>query len=210
VKQHTTTPELEEHIRVLQAELASRKSATHTSVYDRAGVRDEHRDLFDDVVYAICEDNMSITEVSTPSRAGFIHGNAKNWVRNLGNLSAFKATCGNHTNRVLTKWASDEPSLIEVSNVDIPEHICKLYLQSRKDGGSGFTTKLTMVEVGTYEGNPFGIVQKPNGARWAIGNITNADKVVAVPMQRGLYKSVDKATKGQRQTCDILVFDPLG
>jgi hypothetical protein len=204
VKEHTTTQGLGSYTDTqLRAELDSRKTATPSAdVYTRAGVRDEHRELFDDVVYALCVDGASITEVSTPSREGFIHGNAKNWVRNLGNLRAFKAL---HVTPAMTNVTH-----VSASTTAVPEEICKVYLQSRKEDGSGFTTKLTLVEAGRYDGHPFGIVQKPSGARWAIGDLSGNDKVQAYPMARSAYRKVEKATKGQRQLCDIVVFDPLG
>ena len=200
-----TSQELEQHIRVLQAELDSRKSATHEDVYTRAGVSEGNEEMFDDVVYAICEENLTITEVSTPDRAGYITGNAKNWVRNLGGLRAFREM---HNAR---GWEHTYPTIeIQTQTTSVPESICKAYLESRAKAGNGFTTKMTMVEVGTYKGNPFGIVQKPNGARWVIGDVTKLGRVVAVSMTRKPYKNVDKETKGQRMVCEIPVFDPQG
>ena len=202
VKQHTTS-ELEEHIRVLQAELDSRKSATPTDVYVRAGcLEDKHRDQLDAFFDGVIR-HVSITAMSTRGNPEFVSGNVKNYCRKLGNLAGVR--------EILGLTSTDYPTIeIPVANTSVPESICKAYLRSRRDGGTGFTTKLTMVETGTYKGNPFGIVEKPNGSRWVIGQVTKLDRVVAVPMARGAYKSVEKATKGQRMVCDIPVFDPQG
>jgi hypothetical protein len=207
VNEQHTTQELVEHIRVLQAEVASRKSASQEDVYAVCHVADESREMFDDVVYALCTDGMSVTEVSTPTRAGFVTGSAKNWVAKAGGLRKFKELFSAPS---LTAPQYHFRHEMPVRNTSVPEDICKAYLQARKDGGTGFSTTLTLVEAGTYEGNPFGIVQKPSGARWAIGDLTGNDKVQAYPMTRGAYRKVEKATKGQRSLCEIVVFDPLG
>ena len=204
VRQYTTS-ELEEHIRVLQAELDSRrKSATPTDVYVRAGcLEDKHRDQLDAFFDGVIRD-VSITAMSTRGNPEFISGNVKNYCRKLGNLAGVR--------EILGLTSTDYPTIeIPTANTSVPEAICKAYLRSRRDGGTGFTTKMTMVETGTYKGNPFGIVQKPNGARWVIGQVVaKLDKVVAVPMTRGTYRNVDKETKGQRMVCNIPVFDPQG
>jgi len=204
VKTNTDTQKLE-HIptRMLKAELERRDNGrTYADVYERCGVSDEHKDLFDEVVYAICTEGKTITEVSTPTRAGFIHGNAKNWVRNAGNLRGFRELCGSHT--------PTDSTTFEAQPMSVPENVCRTYLESRRKAGNGFTTTMTMVETGTYKGNPFGIVQNTNSKRWVIGQVTKLDKVVAIPMTRGAYKNVDKETKGQRMVCEIPVFDPQG
>jgi hypothetical protein len=144
--------------------------------------------------------------VSTPGREGYIVGTAKNWVANAGGLRKFKALFG----QGVTPFVATEPSGHKSYAVNVPEEICKAYLQSRKEADKGFTTKLTMVETGSYKGKPFGIVQKPSGARWAIGVLTKEKRTVAVPMGRLLYRTIDKATKGQRMTCEVPVFDPQG
>jgi len=200
VKTNTDTQKLE-HIptRMLKAELERRDNGrTYADVYERCGVSDEHRHLFDEVVYAICTEDMSITEVSTPDRAGFIHGNAKNWVRNAGNLRGFKELCGSHTPTNI----GDEPDALSV---------CREYLQSRKDGGTGFTTRMFLEQIGTYKGKPFGVVVKEDnvGTRYVIGALRKDDPQ-AFKQSSPFYKQVDKATKGQRMKVDYLVFDPVG
>ena len=201
---HNTSSELRSLIRDAKAELDSRNTATPVDTcYTLCKVDEANYETFDNVVYAICTEGMSVTEVSTPERAGFIVGTAKNWVSNAGGLRKFKALFS----------VGDSPSIavaIPARNVTIPEEICRSYLQSRKDANKGFTTKLMLVETGTFESNPFGIVQKPNGARWAIGDLTGKGKPQSYPMARAIYRKVDKATKGHRSTCNILVFDPIG
>ena len=203
VKQHNNTRGLGAYTTdMLEAELESRKSATHTSVYERAGVSEGNEHLFDDVCYAICTEGLSITEVSTPERAGYITGNAKNWVRNLGGLSAFK-------DMFVYDMASTPLGVAEreVTALDV----CRDYLQSRKDAGTGFTTRMFLEQIGTYEGKPFGVVVKDDnvGTRYVIGALRK-DEPQAFKHTTRVYKNVDKATKGQRMKVDYLVFDPVG
>ena len=201
VKQHTTS-ELEEHIRVLQAELDSRKSATPvtTSVYERAGclgeTQREQLDMFLDGI----KRNVSITKMSTRGNPEFISGNVKNYARKLGNLAGCREIVG------LT--STNYPSItISAQNTSVPEMVAR-YFEERRLGGTGFRTEVTLVQTGTYEGNPFGIVVKPNGIRYAVGKL-KSDKVQAFKDSHPHYKHVDKATKGHRARMDgLLVFDP--
>jgi hypothetical protein len=201
VKQHTTS-ELEEHIRVCQAELDSRKSATPvtTSVYERAGclgeTQREQLDMFLDGI----KRNVSITKMSTRGNPEFISGNVKNYARKLGNLAGCREIVG------LT--STNYPSItISAQNTSVPEMVAR-YFEERRLGGTGFRTEVTLVQTGTYEGNPFGIVVKPNGIRYAVGKL-KSDKVQAFKDSHPHYKHVDKATKGHRARMDgLLVFDP--
>ena len=202
MKQHNNTQGLSTYTDdELKAELDSRKSATYDDVYERAGVSEGNETMFDDVVYAICEEDLSITEVSTPDRAGYITGNAKNWVRNLGGIRAFKEM---HSAR---GWAHTVPEEREITALDV----CREYLQSRKDAGTGFTTRMFLEQIGTYEGKPFGVVVKDDnvGTRYVIGALRK-DEPQAFKQTTRVYKNVDKATKGQRMKVDYLVFDPVG
>ena len=201
VKQHTTS-ELEEHIRVLQAELDSRKSATPvtTSVYERAGcLGDTQREQLDMFLDGI-KRNVSITKMSTRGNPEFISGNVKNYARKLGNLAGCREIVG------LT--STNYPSItISAQNTSVPEMVAR-YFEERRLGGTGFRTEVTLVQTGTYEGNPFGIVVKPNGIRYAVGKL-KSDKVQAFKDSHPHYKHVDKATKGHRARMDgLLVFDP--
>ena len=203
VKQHNNTQGLSTYTDdELKAELDSRKSATHTSVYERAGVSEGNEQMFDDVCYAICTEGLSITEVSTPERAGYITGNAKNWVRNLGGLSAFK-------DMFVYDMASTPLGVAERDKTALD--VCREYLQSRKDANKGFTTRMFLEQIGTYKGKPFGIVVKDDnkGTRYAIGALRK-DAPQAFKHSSPFYKQVDKATKGQRMKVDYLVFDPVG
>ena len=208
VKQHNNTQGLESYTTTqLKAELESRKSATHVDgdVYERAGVSEGNEQMFDDVVYAICEEDLSITEVSTPGRAGYITGNAKNWVRNLGGISAFKEM---HSAR---GWEHTWPSIeipMPVQNMEIPTFVSD-YFTERGKTTSAFRTQVFLVETGSHDGKPFGVVVKPNGTRYVVGKLKQ-DKVQAFKDTTPVYKSVDKATKGQRMKVEILVFDPVG
>lgn len=195
VKQHTTQ-ELEEHIRVLQAELDSRKSATQT-VYERAGCLEdthcEQLDMFFDGV----KRGVSITKMSTRGNPEFISGNVKNYARKLGNLSGVREILGMSRATVPTP-----------TSVDVPEMVGK-YLRERGETTSAFRTQLFLVETGSYKGNPFGIIVKPNGMRYAVGNLVGKG-VQAFKQTSRPYKNVDKATKGQRAKFgnSVVVYDP--
>ena len=97
--------------------------------------------------------------------------------------------------------------------VDEPDalSVCRDYLRMRKDAGTGFTTKLFLEQVGTYEGKAFWVVVKDDkvGTRYIIGALRK-DNAQAFKHSSPFYKSVDKATKGQRMKVDYLVFDPQG
>ena len=201
VKQHTTQ-ELENARSVIQAELDSRKSATPvtTSVYERAGclgeTQREQLDMFLDGI----KRGVSITKMSTRGNDEFISGNVKNYARKLGNLAGCREIVG------LT--STNYPSItISAQNTSVPEMVAR-YFEERRLGGTGFRTEVTLVQTGTYEGNPFGIVVKPNGIRYAVGKL-KSDKVQAFKDSHPHYKHVDKATKGHHARMDgLLVFDP--
>jgi hypothetical protein len=144
--------------------------------------------------------NVSITKMSTRGNPEFISGNVKNYARKLGNLAGCREIVG------LT--STNYPSItISAQNTSVPEMVAR-YFEERRLGGTGFRTEVTLVQTGTYEGNPFGIVVKPNGIRYAVGKL-KSDKVQAFKDSHPHYKHVDKATKGHRARMDgLLVFDP--
>jgi len=201
VKKHTNTQGLE-HVstRDLEAELESRKSATpHTDVYTRCGVRDEHRDLFDAVVYAICTEGESITEVSTPGRAGFIHGNAKNWVRDGGNLAGFKAmfSAGNGTIPLPTnigERTSVKTGRMRVKTVkaNVPPYLRK-YLRECADAGKGFCSKVICEDIGKYQGVDFARI-RVGQKRYVVGKL-KTEKVQRFKETTYVYRNVDRESK---------------
>ena len=104
-------------------------------------------------------------------------------------------------------WEHTIPTESEITALDV----CREYLQSRKDAGTGFQTRMFLEQTGTYDGNPFGIVVKDAkvGTRYAIGALRK-DEPQAFKQTTSVYRNVDKATKGQRMKVAILVFDPVG
>ena len=191
----------------LQAELVSRKSATqntYADVYERAGCSGEKQRKQLDRFFDGVRRNVSITKMSTRGNGEFISGNVKNFARKLGNLSGVHEILGMSTNvmPVVQGVVVDEPDALSV---------CRDYLRMRKDAGTGFTTKLFLEQIGTYEGKPFGVVVKDDkvGTRYIIGALRK-DDAQAFKQSSPFYKSVDKATKGQRMKVDYLVFDPQG
>ena len=192
----------------LQAELVSRKSATqntHADVYERAGCSGEKQRQQLDLFFDGVRRNVSITKMSTRGNGEFISGNVKNFARKLGNLSGVHEILGMATPThlpVVQGVVVDEPDALSV---------CRDYLRMRKDAGTGFTTKLFLEQVGTYEGKPFGVVVKDDkvGTRYIIGALRKKN-AQAFKQTSPFYKSVDKATKGQRMKVDYLVFDPQG
>ena len=198
-----TTSELEQHIRVLQAELDSRKSATQeepATVYTRAGcLGDKQCKQLDAFLDGIRRD-VSITKMSTKGNPEFISGNCKNWARKLGNLAGCREIVG--------RTSTNYPTItISAQNTSVPEMVAR-YFEERRLGGTGFRTDLTLVQTGTYKGNPFGVVVKPNGRRYIVGAV-KSDKVQAFRDTHPHYRHVDKATKGHRARMDgLLVFDP--
>ena len=192
----------------LQAELVSRKSATqntYADVYERAGCSGEKQRKQLDLFFDGVRRNVSITKMSTRGNGEFISGNVKNFARKLGNLSGVHEILGMATPThipVVQGVVVDEPDALSV---------CRDYLRMRKDAGTGFTTKLFLEQVGTYEGKPFGVVVKDDkvGTRYIIGALRKKD-AQAFKQTSPFYKNVDKATKGQRMKVDYLVFDPQG
>lgn len=192
----------------LQAELVSRKSATqntYADVYERAGCSGEKQRKQLDRFFDGVRRNVSITKMSTRGNGEFISGNVKNFARKLGNLSGVHEILGMATPThlpVVQGVVVDEPDALSV---------CRDYLRMRKDAGTGFTTKLFLEQVGTYEGKPFGVVVKDDkvGTRYIIGALRKKN-AQAFKQSSPFYKSVDKATKGQRMKVDYLVFDPQG
>mgnify|MGYP003131674557 FL=1 len=192
----------------LQAELVSRKSATqdtYADVYERAGCSGEKQRKQLDRFFDGVRRSVSITKMSTRGNGEFISGNVKNFARKLGNLSGVHEILGMTTPThlpVVQAVVVDEPDALSV---------CRDYLRMRKDAGTGFTTKLFLEQVGTYEGKAFGVVVKDDkvGTRYIIGALRKKD-AQAFKQTSPFYKSVDKATKGQRMKVDYLVFDPQG
>ena len=192
----------------LQAELVSRKSATqdtYADVYERAGCSGEKQRKQLDRFFDGVRRSVSITKMSTRGNGEFISGNVKNFARKLGNLSGVHEILGMATPThlpVVQAVVVDEPDALS---------ICRDYLRMRKDAGTGFTTKLFLEQVGTYEGKAFGVVVKDDkvGTRYIIGALRKKD-AQAFKQTSPFYKSVDKATKGQRMKVDYLVFDPQG
>ena len=191
----------------LQAELVSRKSATqntYADVYERAGCSGEKQRKQLDRFFDGVRRSVSITKMSTRGNGEFISGNVKNFARKLGNLSGVHEILGMSTTvmPVVQGVVVDEPDALSV---------CRDYLRMRKDAGTGFTTKLFLEQVGTYEGKAFGVVVKDDkvGTRYIIGALRK-DNAQAFKQSSPFYKSVDKATKGQRMKVDYLVFDPQG
>jgi len=200
VKQHNNTQGLGAYTDAqLKAELESRKSATHGDVYERAGCSDdEHREQLDAFFEGVSR-GVSITAMSTRGNPEFISGNVKNYSRKLGNLTGVREILGmsEHVEDI-----GDEPDALSV---------CREYLQSRKDGGTGFTTRMFLEQIGTYKGKPFGVVVKDDnvGTRYVIGALRKDDPQ-AFKHTTAVYRNVEKATKGQRMKVDYLVFDPVG
>ena len=196
VKQQHNTQGLESYTNTqLEAELESRKSATHEDVYESLRVDDSNRDTFDKVQYAICVEKKAVRNVSDPDHEHYITGSAKNWVANAGGLRAFKElfTVGTHS----------------AVSVDIPTMVSD-YLHERGQTPSAFRTQMFLVETGTFDNIPFGVVVKPNGTRYVVGDLLGKGKVQSFKHTSRPYKNVDTATKGQRAKVEILVFDPVG
>ena len=196
----------------LQAELVSRKSATqntHADVYERAGCSGEKQRQQLDLFFDGVRRNVSITKMSTRGNGEFISGNVKNFARKLGNLSGVHEILGMATPTFTSAHAEGLATF--VGNEPDALGVCRDYLRMRKDAGTGFTTKLFLEQVGTYEGKPFGVVVKDDkvGTRYIIGALRK-DNAQAFKQTSPFYKSVDKATKGQRMKVDYLVFDPQG
>jgi hypothetical protein len=200
----------------LQAELVSRKSATqntHADVYERAGCSGEKQRKQLDRFLVGVRRGVSITKMSTRGNDEFISGNVKNFARKLGNLSGVYEILGMATPThipVVQGVVIEEPAKFHVDKADALS-VCRNYLRMRKDTGTGFTTKMFLEQVGTYEGKPFGVVVKDDkvGTRYIIGALRK-DDAQAFKQTSPFYKSVDKATKGQRMKVDSLVFDPQG
>jgi len=202
VNKHTNTQGLK-HVstRVLEAELESRKSATQRAqtVYERAGCLEEtHCEQLDMFFDGISRD-VSITAMSTRGNPEFISGNVKNYARKLGNLTGVREILG------ISPVTATVPT---PTSIDVPEMVTK-YLSERGQTSSAFRTQMFLVEVGTHKGNPFGIVVKPNGSRYAIGNLVGKG-VQAFKQTSRPYKNVDKATKGHRAKFgnSVVVYTP--
>lgn len=199
MKMQYTTSELESHIRVLQAELDSRKSATSTptGVYARAGVSEENTEKFDEMLYALVHKNATIRELSTPTRDGFISGNCKNWVANLGGKAS-----------VLAEFGTDRPHHVSVGDWlergdGIPQMV-KTYVRERVEAGKGWRSDVWLEETGTYKGKVFGVI-RAGMKRYFVGKLMD-DKVRAYKEGWTAYTKVDKATKGHRFKCDNVLI----
>ena len=202
MKTNTDTQELE-HIptRMLKAELERRDNGrTYADVYERCGVRDEHRHLFDEVVYAICTEDMTITEVSTPERAGFIHGNAKNWVRNAGNLRGFRKLCGSHEPTPVTSVPT------ETVKTPIPQMV-KDYLRRCAEAKpfKGFCSDVFLEEVFTHKGVDYGHI-RAGTKHYFVGDRQGKGVPQRVKHTTRAYRNLDKATKGHRMKVDEVVY----
>jgi hypothetical protein len=205
----------QQHIAHLEAELVVLKrrqeveqSAGHVdNVYIRLRVDDTNRGNFDKVQHAICVEGKAVRNVSDPKHEHFVTGNAKNWVANAGGIRAFKdmfIAGGNDTS-----WTFAAHVTPNVYTVDIPTMVSD-YLYERGETASAFRTQMFLVETGSHDGTPFGVVVKPNGTRYVVGDLLGKGKVQSFKHTSRPYKDVDTATKGHRAKVEILVFDPVG
>jgi hypothetical protein len=196
----------QQHIAHLEAELVVFKrkqeveqSAGHVDdVYTRLRVDDVNRDAFDEVQHAICVEGNAVRNVSDPSHEHYVTGNAKNWVANAGGIRAFK-----------DMFAVSTRASANVYTIDIPTMVSD-YLHERGQTASAFRTQMFLVETGSHDGTPFGVVVKPNGTRYVVGDLLGKGKVQSFKHTSRPYKDVDTATKGHRAKVEILVFDPVG
>ena len=200
VEQQHNTQGLESYTNTqLEAELESRKSATgHTDVYEMLRVDESNRDTFAEVQYAICVEGKAVRNVSDKHHEHHITGSAKNWVANAGGIRAFKEL-----------FAVSTRASANVYTVDIPTMVSD-YLYERGQTASAFRTQMFLVETGTHDNIPFGVVVKPNGTRYVVGDLLGKGKVQSFKHTSRPYKNVDTATKGHRAKVEILVFDPVG
>jgi len=204
MKRHHTTQELEAHIRVLQAELESRKSATHvtTDVYVRAGVSEGNEEKFDDMLYALVHENATVRGVSTPARDEFISGNCKNWVANLGGKASVLEEFGTGIAQKLVERAHH----VNVQE-GVPEMV-QTYVRERVDAGKGWTQDVWLEETGSYKGKGFGVI-RAGLKRYFVGKLMD-DKVRAYKEGWTAFTKVDKATKGHRFKCDnVLIHEVI-
>ena len=201
-----TNDDLQSRIRDCKAELDRR--ARDGDIYTHLRIGDENHQTFNDVYVAIVTNGCAVRNVSNPDHPDYVSGNAKNWVANAGGLAKFKATTRAWFEQGVIPTSATIST--DVVTTDVPEMVSK-YLRERKDAGNGFTTELILVETGSHEGNPFGIFVKPNGIRYVVGDLLEKDNNVrAFRDTTSVYRNVEKATKGQRAKCDIVVFDPVG
>lgn len=184
---------------VLKRRQEVEQSAGHVDdVYTRLRVDDKNTDAFDNVQYALCVEGKAVRNVSDPKHEHFVTGSAKNWVANAGGIRAFK-----------DMFAVSTRASANVYTVDIPTMVSD-YLYERGESPSAFRTQMFLVETGTHDNIPFGIVVKPNGTRYVVGDLLGKGKVQSFKHTSRPYKNVDTATKGHRAKVEILVFDPVG
>ena len=147
-------------------------------------------------------DGKAVRNISNPEHDDYVTGSAKNWVSNAGGLNVFKAMIGKyrHTVESENEFLDMEYPIVSTEiavETSVPTMVAD-YFESRRDTTSAFVTNVFLVETGSYDGKQFGICVNDNGRKYVVGDLTGKGKVKAFREHTGLFRKVDKATKGHR------------
>ena len=191
-----------------------------TNVYDVCKVSDENQPVFEDVAMAI-HDGKAVRNISNPDHEHYLTGSAKIWVSNAGGKAKFMALTQHIVGSYMVEdngptddaWGDFEvDTTFEVEPVSIPQMCVDLFRQ-RQENGTGFVSRIDLIEQGSFESKPFGVCITEHGKRYIIGNFSTKDTNVRAYNERSpVFKRVDKGSKGQRFKLSndevMVVFDP--
>ena len=171
------------------------------TLLDVCRVDDSNHETFEYVCDSIL-DGKAVRNISNPEHDDYVTGSAKNWVANAGGLEKFKALVheerhtAEYNDVYIDEKFGDNYVPFTTETVDVPL-MASNYFESRRGSSSAFVTNVFLIESGRFEEHQFGICVNGNGRRYVVGDFGKG-KVKAFREHTGMYRKIDKATKGNR------------